>query len=156
MLYDTKFFFDESIMGFKQNVWISFLGSLFLFYTSKFEQSHAFLPQSIQSARLSFQLSKLAPPHPLTRKGVLLPPLWVEEGGTLAWGEGLGGPNSETGPSIFFFCNKTDYTNKATYSNEKDIDTIYVHSDALKDAWLKGLFKVYQSLSYTFHLQNVL
>jgi hypothetical protein len=32
------------------------------------------IPQSIQSARLSFQSSVLGPLTPLTRKGVLLPP----------------------------------------------------------------------------------
>ncbi len=56
--------------------------------------SNMYTSRSIQSARLSAQSSELRPPHPLTRKRVLLPPFRSKGGDTLVcgWGVGRGDP----------------------------------------------------------------
>jgi hypothetical protein len=45
-----------------------------------------FEPQSIQSARLSFQSSESGPPPPSAARECCSSPLWVQGGGTLAFG----------------------------------------------------------------------
>jgi hypothetical protein len=52
-----------------------------------------------ESPGISVQSSLMGPPHPLTRRQVLLPPLWILRGGdTLACGEEVGTPNSDDWP----------------------------------------------------------
>jgi hypothetical protein len=57
------------------------------------------LPQSIQSARLSFQSSELVPPTPLPSPAgeCCSSPFESKERDTLAWGERVGGINFDEG-----------------------------------------------------------
>jgi hypothetical protein len=75
-----------------------------------------FTPQSIQSARLSFQSSELGFPHPITRKEVLLLPQFGSKGGdTLAWGgRGWGNPIPTKGQTLWY--SMYEYYNPSTVS----------------------------------------
>ncbi len=63
-----------------------------------------FIPQSIQSAWLSFQSSELGPPPPRPQGSAGSTLFGSKRGDTLAWGEGLGGPNSDDWKEIQALC----------------------------------------------------
>jgi hypothetical protein len=67
------------------------------------EQREGEMSQGIQSARLSIRSSELGPPTPLTRKSVLVPPpFWVQGGTHSLAGEGVRGPSSDDGQTLWY------------------------------------------------------
>jgi hypothetical protein len=83
-------------------------------------------PQSIQSARLSVQLSELGPPHPLTRKRVLLPPLFPKVGDTFACGgRGWGDPIPRKGQPLWYSMSYTVIPKRSYLSSLYSLLTLY-------------------------------